>query len=147
MKTCKMRHTQCLHAKRKKKHVIMKLLYFRFQLIFTDQPKKMPSATHLTVPSVDQNGHALPHSSSDVSLSSFRSITSINSGVVVPKKKISKFRQYLPQILAVSVKNVLLLAYGMTLGIATIVIPAVSDPEAGDDELSLTKTQISWFSK
>lgn len=109
----------------------------------------MPSATHLTVPSTDHNGHILPHSSSEVSLQSqISSVGSCNGTQVATKRKktISRFRQYLPQILAVSVKNVLLLAYGMTLGIATIVIPAVSDPD-NDDELSLTKTQISWFSK
>lgn len=109
----------------------------------------MPSTTHLTVPSVDHNGHILPHSSSDISLPSQISSVGSSNGTQVTKRKktISRFRQYLPQILAVSVKNVLLLAYGMTLGIATIVIPAVSESEASDDELSLTKGQISWISK
>ncbi|XP_063707647.1 uncharacterized protein LOC134836358 [Culicoides brevitarsis] len=110
----------------------------------------MPSATHLTVPSVDQNGHVLPHSPSSVSLQSQISVSSCNGGMQTPtlngkKPVISRYRQYAPQILAVSVKNVLLLAYGMTLGIATIVIPAVSDPES-EEELYLTKNQTSWFS-
>lgn len=50
----------------------------------------------------------------------------------------------LPQVLAVSIKNVLLLGYGMTLGFPTIVIPALE----GDDQtepLVLTSEQISWI--
>lgn len=52
----------------------------------------------------------------------------------------------LPQVLAVSIKNVLLLGYGMTLGFPTIVIPALE----GDDQtepLVLTSEQISWISE
>lgn len=109
----------------------------------------MPPTTHLTVPTVDHNGHVLPHSASDISLQSQISSVGSTNGPPSPlkKKTITRFRQYLPQILAVSVKNVLLLAYGMTLGIATIVIPAVSNPEPDSGELFLSKTQISWFSK
>lgn len=65
-------------------------------------------------------------------------------------KEISDFRQALPQVLAVSVKNVLLLAFGMTLGFPTIVIPAIQGGEGRDqstkDDLVLDKDQISWFS-
>jgi hypothetical protein len=68
-----------------------------------------------------------------------------------PSKEISNFRATLPQILAVSVKNVLLLAFGMTLGFPTIVIPAIQGGEGRqssiEDNLVLNKEQISWFSK
>lgn len=63
---------------------------------------------------------------------------------------ISLFRQALPQILAVSVKNILLLGYGMTLGFPTIVIPAIQGGEGRDPsihhDIVLNKDQISWFS-
>ncbi|XP_041987738.1 facilitated trehalose transporter Tret1-like [Aricia agestis] len=55
------------------------------------------------------------------------------------------FRTALPQIIAVSVKNLLLLSYGMTLGFPTIVIPAVKDPIEGE-KLHLQNSEISWIS-
>uniref|UniRef100_A0A336K024 CSON009737 protein n=1 Tax=Culicoides sonorensis TaxID=179676 RepID=A0A336K024_CULSO len=105
----------------------------------------MSTPTHLTIPRLDQSGRVISVRSSVTSNVSHLSCATSNGAAPVKKKPISKFRQYLPQILAVSVKNILLLAYGMTLGIATIVIPAVSEPSS-EEELSLTKTQISWFS-
>lgn len=145
---CKMRHLSVINKQELFKKMFQILLFF-FSFQQSSPTSNMPSGTHLTVPSVDQNGHVLPHSSSDTSLpSQMSSLGSFNGPIPASKKKtITKFRQYLPQILAVSVKNVLLLAYGMTLGIATIVIPAVSDPEPDSGELFLTKNQISWFSK
>ncbi|XP_066251365.1 facilitated trehalose transporter Tret1-like [Euwallacea similis] len=60
------------------------------------------------------------------------------------KAKISSIRKSLPQILAVSVKNVLLLAFGMSLGFPTILIPSLSggDPE---EEIVLNQDAISWI--
>ncbi|KAM3968424.1 LOW QUALITY PROTEIN: facilitated trehalose transporter Tret1 [Aphomia sociella] len=55
------------------------------------------------------------------------------------------FRTTLPQLLAVSVKNLLLFGYGMTLGFPTIVIPAVANPVEGE-VLHLTNTELSWIS-
>ncbi|XP_026332883.1 facilitated trehalose transporter Tret1-like [Hyposmocoma kahamanoa] len=55
------------------------------------------------------------------------------------------FRTALPQILAVSVKNLLLLGYGMTLGFPTILIPAVKNPKEGE-VLKLENSEISWIS-
>ncbi|KAL0852084.1 hypothetical protein ABMA28_000328 [Loxostege sticticalis] len=55
------------------------------------------------------------------------------------------FRTALPQLLAVSVKNLLLLGYGMTLGFPTILIPAVENPRPGEI-LHLHKSEISWIS-
>ncbi|CAH0716177.1 unnamed protein product, partial [Brenthis ino] len=55
------------------------------------------------------------------------------------------FRTALPQLLAVSVKNLLLLSYGMTLGFTTILIPAVKDPIEGE-VLHLENSEISWIS-
>lgn len=55
------------------------------------------------------------------------------------------FRTALPQFLAVSVKNLLLLGYGMTLGFPTILIPAVSSPMDGE-VLHPEKSEISWIS-
>ncbi|XP_045509445.1 facilitated trehalose transporter Tret1-like [Colias croceus] len=54
-------------------------------------------------------------------------------------------RTALPQLLAVSVKNLLLLGYGMTLGFPTILIPAVKDPMEGE-VLHLQNSEISWIS-
>lgn len=42
-------------------------------------------------------------------------------------------------------KNLLLLAYGMTIGFPTIVIPTLQNGE--EPNLQLTQEQISWFSK
>ncbi|XP_049884894.1 facilitated trehalose transporter Tret1 [Pectinophora gossypiella] len=55
------------------------------------------------------------------------------------------FRTALPQFLAVSVKNFLLLGYGMTLGFPTILIPAVKSPKDGEI-LHLENSEISWIS-
>ncbi|KAJ8737651.1 hypothetical protein PYW08_000246 [Mythimna loreyi] len=55
------------------------------------------------------------------------------------------FRTALPQFLAVSAKNLLLLGYGMTLGISTILMPAVQNPTGGE-VLHLNKSEISWIS-
>ncbi|XP_073973448.1 facilitated trehalose transporter Tret1-like isoform X2 [Rhodnius prolixus] len=56
----------------------------------------------------------------------------------------SAWRRALPQVLASTIKNLLLLDLGMTLGYATIVIPALLE---GKDEKGLvfTKEQASWF--
>ncbi|XP_032527128.1 facilitated trehalose transporter Tret1-like [Danaus plexippus] len=55
------------------------------------------------------------------------------------------FRVALPQFLAVSVKNLVLLSYGMTLGFPTILIPAVKDP-IDVEVLKLNNSEISWIS-
>ncbi|XP_059062307.1 facilitated trehalose transporter Tret1 isoform X2 [Achroia grisella] len=55
------------------------------------------------------------------------------------------FRTAFPQLIAVSVKNLLLLGYGMTLGFPTILIPAVENPVEGE-VLHLTNTELSWIS-
>lgn len=55
------------------------------------------------------------------------------------------FRTVLPQFLAVSAKNLLLLGYGMTLGFSTILMPAVQKPQDGEI-LHLNKEEISWIS-
>lgn len=54
------------------------------------------------------------------------------------------FKTALPQFLAVSAKNLLLLGYGMTLGFSTILIPAVQTPVKGEP-LHLNKAEISWI--
>lgn len=62
--------------------------------------------------------------------------------------KISKEKLHtaLPQIIAVTIKNVLLLGYGMTLGFPTIVIPRVQGGDP-DETLILNAEQVSWISK
>lgn len=64
--------------------------------------------------------------------------------------EVSNFRRALPQFLAVSIKNLLLFGYGMTLGFPTIVIPAIQGgegrSEAHNGEIVLNKDEISWFS-
>ncbi|KAH8310930.1 hypothetical protein KR044_003484, partial [Drosophila immigrans] len=70
------------------------------------------------------------------------------SGVI--DVEVSNFRRALPQFLAVSIKNILLFGYGMTLGFPTIVIPAIQGGEGRSDgrsgEIVLNKDEISWFS-
>lgn len=65
--------------------------------------------------------------------------------------ELTPFQQGLPQFLAVGVKNILLLGYGMTLGFPTIIIPAIMGGEGREasihGEIVLNKDQISWFSK
>lgn len=64
-----------------------------------------------------------------------------------PLKKIGTFRTILPQILASTAKNLLLLDLGMAVSFPTIVIPALRGLKAHDsaDFLSLTDSQASWF--
>lgn len=66
-----------------------------------------------------------------------------------PKKEISTFRTILPQILASSAKNLLLLDLGMAIAFPTIVIPALRGlkPHDSHDILTLTDVQASWFGK
>ncbi|XP_002000342.2 facilitated trehalose transporter Tret1 isoform X2 [Drosophila mojavensis] len=70
------------------------------------------------------------------------------SGVI--DVEVSNFRRALPQFLAVSIKNLLLFGYGMTLGFPTIVIPAIQGGEGrregSDSGIVLNKEEISWFS-
>ncbi|XP_075146477.1 facilitated trehalose transporter Tret1 isoform X2 [Haematobia irritans] len=62
-------------------------------------------------------------------------------------QEIGNFRRALPQFLAVSVKNILLFVYGMTLGFPTIVIPAIQGGEGREpSDIVLNKDEISWFS-
>lgn len=62
-------------------------------------------------------------------------------------KKISTFRKILPQILASTAKNLLLLDLGMAVSFPTIVIPALKGLKAHDNQdfLSFTDSQASWF--
>ena len=61
-------------------------------------------------------------------------------------KMIGKFRTILPQILASTAKNLLLLDLGMAVSFPTIVIPALRGLKAHDkDFLSFTDVQASWF--
>ncbi|XP_049800061.1 facilitated trehalose transporter Tret1-like [Schistocerca nitens] len=61
-----------------------------------------------------------------------------------PARRISVFRTALPQILASSVKNLLLLDLGMVVAYPTIMIPALqNEPSAG--ELCLNDEQTSWI--
>lgn len=65
-------------------------------------------------------------------------------------KEISKFRTILPQILASTAKNLLLLDLGMAVAFPTIVIPALRGLKAHDVDnviTTLTDAQASWFGK
>ncbi|XP_050536089.1 facilitated trehalose transporter Tret1-like isoform X2 [Daktulosphaira vitifoliae] len=80
-------------------------------------------------------------------------IHSNTTNVIENNKEEKTFKNALPQVLATSAKNFLLLTYGMTLGLPTIAIPALySDKglntisEKFSDTLQLSREQISWFS-
>ncbi|KAF5288898.1 hypothetical protein FQA39_LY03777 [Lamprigera yunnana] len=57
-------------------------------------------------------------------------------------KLLSSYRKELPQILAVMVKNVVLVSYGLTVGYITILIAALSGK---DKDFFLTEEEISWI--
>ncbi|KAH8318796.1 hypothetical protein KR074_006553, partial [Drosophila pseudoananassae] len=76
---------------------------------------------------------------------------SANGGRIAPATdvEVSNFRRALPQFLAVSIKNILLFGYGMTLGFPTIVIPVIQGGEGRSEtsgDIVLNKDEISWFS-
>ncbi|XP_062561783.1 facilitated trehalose transporter Tret1-like [Armigeres subalbatus] len=64
-----------------------------------------------------------------------------------PKPEAGKFRTVLPQILASTAKNFLLLDLGMAVALPTIVIPALRGLKnrAPDEFLHFTPVQASWF--
>lgn len=64
-------------------------------------------------------------------------------------EEISTFRRILPQILASSAKNLLLLDLGMSVAFPTILIPSLKGlkPHDNNDFLSFTDVQASWFGK
>lgn len=66
-----------------------------------------------------------------------------------PKNEISRFRTILPQVLASTAKNLLLLDLGMAVSFPTIVIPALKGlkPHDNNDILSFTDVQASWFGR
>lgn len=65
------------------------------------------------------------------------------------KSEVSTFRRILPQVLASSAKNFLLLDLGMSIAFPTIVIPALRGLKNRDENefLWLTDVQASWFGK
>ncbi|CAH1130240.1 unnamed protein product [Ceutorhynchus assimilis] len=71
-------------------------------------------------------------------------MTSLSEKSQDTKIKMSPMRKALPQILAVSVKNILLLGFGMTLGFPTILIPSLSGGNQ-DEKISLGQDAISWI--
>ena len=62
-------------------------------------------------------------------------------------REVSKFREILPQILASSAKNLLLLDLGLAVAFPTIVIPALRGIKnrAEDEFLTFDAVQASWF--
>ncbi|XP_050453617.1 facilitated trehalose transporter Tret1-like [Cataglyphis hispanica] len=56
---------------------------------------------------------------------------------------ISKLRQAVPQCCAVGAKNILLLAFGSTLGFSTILIPAL---QREDTDIKVTTEELTWIS-
>lgn len=66
-----------------------------------------------------------------------------------PVEEISTFRRILPQILASSAKNLLLLDLGMSVAFPTILIASLKGLKAHDnnDFLSFDNVQASWFGK
>ncbi|CRL04016.1 CLUMA_CG017134, isoform A [Clunio marinus] len=60
----------------------------------------------------------------------------------------SELRGSLPQIIAVSIKNIILVGFGMTIGFPTVLIPALQQTteRKPSSDLSLNNSQISWIS-
>lgn len=59
---------------------------------------------------------------------------------------VSPFRRCLPQILAVNIKNTLLLVYGLTMGMPTILIPNLNGNNK-EEVIVLDRDGISWLGK
>ncbi|XP_059619775.1 facilitated trehalose transporter Tret1-like [Phlebotomus argentipes] len=65
-----------------------------------------------------------------------------------PRQEISKFRRYLPQVLASTAKNFLLLDLGLSVAFPTIVIPALRgtlNSVDATETLTLTEVEASWL--
>lgn len=58
----------------------------------------------------------------------------------------SEVRSNVAQLLAVCIKNTLLLSFGMTLGFPTILIPGLQQQDS-DDSFNLSRETISWIGK
>lgn len=52
----------------------------------------------------------------------------------------------LPQIIAVTIKNMLFIEFGMTLGFPTILIPSLSGGDPTEN-IKLDSEEISWIGK
>lgn len=63
-------------------------------------------------------------------------------------KEISSFRRYLPQVLACSAKNLLIVEFGLAISFSTVLISALSglNPTLNPNEiLSITPEQSTWI--
>ncbi|XP_076270179.1 facilitated trehalose transporter Tret1-like isoform X2 [Rhynchophorus ferrugineus] len=60
-------------------------------------------------------------------------------------KEVSRFRQCFPQVLAVMVKNILMMVFGMSLGMPTILIARLSDRNDASETISVEDGGISWL--
>lgn len=58
----------------------------------------------------------------------------------------SKFRRYMPQIIAVIIKNSVLFVYGISIGLPTILIPNLSGTDP-NESIVLDEEGISWIGK
>ncbi|XP_055550643.1 uncharacterized protein LOC129733099 [Wyeomyia smithii] len=97
--------------------------------------------------------HAHPglvHGNSDMSKQSYIGNLDNDDGSFEVEEAPCLNRSALAQFLAVGVKNVLLLGYGMTLGFPTIVIPAIQGGDGRvpsyEKDFILSREQISWLS-
>ncbi|CAG9768330.1 unnamed protein product [Ceutorhynchus assimilis] len=68
---------------------------------------------------------------------------STNCSNIDEKDEVSKVRRCMPQILAVSIKNILLLVYGLTMGVPAMLIPNLGGGVAGET-IVLNENGISW---
>lgn len=59
-----------------------------------------------------------------------------------PPKARSAMTEVWPQIIAVSIKNTLLITYGMAYGFPTILIPGLLDPQ---ESIDITTEEVSWI--
>lgn len=59
---------------------------------------------------------------------------------------VSPFRRCLPQFLAVNIKNTLLLVYGLTMGMPTILIPNLNGSNS-KEVIVMNQDGISWLGK
>ncbi|KAF6203369.1 hypothetical protein GE061_003788 [Apolygus lucorum] len=110
-----------------------------------------PESTPLIPPDVDYGSSSISRSQTTqyylffaFNVANKHSRYSYNMGKEKEEEKppVSNLRRMIPQILAVTAKNTLLLNFGLSLAFPTIVIPALQKP---NPDIIMTKEQISWF--
>lgn len=75
-------------------------------------------------------------------------MSQINSEKMPTDRQISRFRRFLPQIIATAIKNLILIEMGLIFGVPTIIIPALTgirNAHNQNEVLRITSEQATWI--